>query len=89
MTHRFSQTTNTMPNHATIDRSGREIPLPEQRAAALPPPASLIELDLPRVHVSPLRDGRCQLVVDGVGVGYAARPELLAPVCRLLGGAAA
>ena len=78
-----------MPNYATIDRSGREIPLLDQRAVVLPPPATPIELDLPRVHVSPLLDGRCQLLVDGVGVGYAARPDLLAPVCRLLGGAAA
>lgn len=78
-----------MPTFATIDRSGREIPLPEKRATALPPPATPLELDLPRVHVDPLLDGRCQLVVDGVGVGYAARPELLDPVCRLLGGATA
>lgn len=75
--------------HATIDRSGREIPLLEQRSAALPPPVTSLELDLPRVHVAPLLDGRCQLVVDGGGVGYAARPELLVPVRRLLGAVAA
>lgn len=71
---------------SAIDRAlGRT----EKPAPVLPPPAMPLECEESRAHVVPLLDGRCQLVVDGVGVGYAARPELLDPVCRLLGGAAA
>lgn len=70
---------------ATFDRTGREI------AAPVP----TVELPLP-IHaqerstaIVPLADGRVRLFVDGVCVGVAATAELLAPACRLLGGAAA
>ena len=70
--------------HATIDRSGREI-----LQAELPAPITPLELDPPRVYIVTVHDELCQLVVDGVVAGYAARRELLDPVCRLLGGTSA
>lgn len=70
--------------HGAIDRSGREIGQADTPRGGLPCPISPIER---AVAILPVSDGRHRLMIDGVGYGYAARPEILAPAARLFGGA--